>query len=145
MSQSIEHKGKIVAIKEQTLFVEIENTAACGGCMARAMCSLSNREEKWIQSPVLPHQQWSIGEEVVVLLQSSLGLKAMLLMYVLPLIVLLTVLFTLNSLGASELVTGLTALLSPIVCYFILWLCRDSIGKKYVFVLQKLLSDGLPT
>ena len=138
MSQSIEHIGKIVAIKEQTLFVEIENAAACGGCRARALCFLSDREEKLIQSPILPHQQWNIGEEVVVSLQSSLGLKAVLLMYVLPLIALLTVLFTLPYFNVSELVTGLCALVAPLFCYFAAWLFRERIEKRYTFVLEKL-------
>ena len=145
MYQAIEHKGKIVAIKEQTLFVEMENKSACVGCKAKTFCSLSDQKEKQIAVTPQAGQSWSVGEEVKVCLRVSLGFRAVFLMYVLPLIVLLTVLFTLSSLGVPEWVTGLTALLSPLVCYFILWLYRDSIGKKYVFVLQKPQPDGLPT
>jgi len=133
----IQHKGTVISVTEQQVLVEIINRTACAGCRAKTLCSLSEQKEKQIAIASLPGQSWSIGEEVIVSLKTSLGFRAVLLMYLLPLLVLLTVLFTLSSLGVSELITGLAALVAPAFCYLVVWLFRDRIGRKYVFVLEK--------
>ena len=133
----IQHKGIVVSVTDQQIVVEIINLSACAGCRAKALCSLSEQKEKQIAVAPLPGQSWRVGEEVVVSLKTSLGFRAVFLMYLLPLLVLLVVLFTLSSLGVSELVTGLAALVAPAFSYWAVWLFRDRIGRRYVFVLEK--------
>jgi len=137
----IQHQGTVVSVTEQEVLVEIINRSACAGCRAKAVCSMSEQKEKHIAIAPLPGQSWGVGEEVLVTLRASLGFRAVLLMYVLPLIVLLVVLFTLNALGVPELVTGLAALAAPALCYWVVWLFRERIGREYVFVLEKRFSD----
>ena len=133
----IEHKGTVVSVTDEQIVVEIINRSACAECKAKGLCSLSEQKEKRIEAAPLPGQSWSVGEEARVSLKTSLGFRAVFLMYVLPLMVLLAVLFTLHALGVSELLTGLAALAAPLVCYWVVWLFRDRIGREYVFVLEK--------
>ncbi|MCL1973197.1 MAG: SoxR reducing system RseC family protein [Bacteroidetes bacterium] len=133
----IEHKGTVISVTDQEVLVEIPQQSACASCRARTLCSLSEQTEKRIALPLLPGQHWSVGAEVMVSLSTSLGFKAVFLMYVLPLLSLLAVLFTLSYFKVSELVTGLAALTAPLLCYGVVWLFRDRIGKRCVFVLQK--------
>ena len=135
----IEHKGKVIGITEQNLYIEVVSESACAGCKAKSFCALSGQKEKIINLPHKEGQTWHTGEEVVVQLKSSLGFKAVLLMYVLPLLFLLLPLFTLPYFGVSELITGLSALLAPALCYFFVWLFRQRIEKEYIFAAKKLI------
>jgi sigma-E factor negative regulatory protein RseC len=137
MSKLITHTGKIVAIKEKTIAVEIVNISSCAGCRAKTFCSLSNQGEKLIEVPLHIGQPWEMGEEVEISLHSSLGFKAVFIIYVLPLLALLSVLFLMLFLGVSELITGLSALIAPLLCYFVVWLLRSQIEKEYIFAIEK--------
>lgn len=124
----IEHKATVVSVTDKEILVEIIQQSACAHCRAKTLCSLSEQKEKRITLPRQAGQNWSVGEEVTVCLKSSLGLKAVFLMYVLPLIALLAVLFTLNYFNVSELITGLAALAAPLLYYGVVWFFRDN-GK----------------
>jgi len=137
----IQHQGTVVSVTEQEVLVEIINRSACAACRAKAVCSMSEQKEKHIAITPLPGQSWKVGEDAIVSLRTSLGFRAVFLMYVLPSIVLLAVLFTLSSFGLPELLTGLAALAAPALCYWVVWLFRERIGKNYVFVLEKRFSE----
>jgi len=98
---------------------------------------MSEQNEKLIPLPIKAGESWLEGEEVEVSLRASLSYKAVILMYVMPLIALLAVLFGMTYTGASELLSGLAALLAPMICYFIVWLFRDRIQKSYIFSIEK--------
>ena len=134
----IAHKGTVISVSERNIVVEVISESACAGCKSKSFCSISGQSEKVISIPRLAGEKWSVGEEVMVVLQASLGYKAVFLMYGLPLVFLLFPLFTLPYFGASELITGVTALLAPLLCYFFVWLFRRRIEKEYIFAAKKL-------
>ena len=133
----IAHKGRIVSIEGQVVGVEIVTASACDSCRAKTLCSMSDQKEKLLRLPLGAGQSWEMGEEVVVSLRGSLGLKAVLLVYIVPLLALLAALFGLSFAGVPDWITGLTALVVPLFCYFVVWLFRDRIEKEYIFVLNK--------
>ena len=133
----VKHTGTVVSMTDKEVTVEMVNRSACATCRAKTLCSLSEQKEKRITLPLAAGVCWRVGEEVEVSLRASLGYWAVFLMYVLPLIALLIVLFLLHALGISEWITGLSALAAPLFCYGVVWLFRDRIGKQYTFVLQK--------
>ena len=128
----IEHNATVVAVTDREVLVAMIHQSSCASCRAKTLCSMSEQKEELTSLPLLPGQKLHVGEEVIVSLRSSLGLKAVFLMYVLPLFALLAVLCTLSYFNVSELVTGLAALIAPLSCYFIVWLFRERIGKEYV-------------
>ncbi|MDR2584977.1 MAG: SoxR reducing system RseC family protein [Prevotellaceae bacterium] len=136
--QPIEHKGTIASLDGSMASVEIVQTSSCAGCRAKTICSVSGQKEKLIRLSLPSGQSWAVGEEVVVSLRGSMGFKAVFLAYVVPLIALLSALFTLSSLGLPDWVTGLSAIAFSLFCYFLVWIFRDRIGKEYIFVLKKL-------
>ena len=137
----IEHRGKVISVTDREVLVEIVSRSACSDCKAKALCSLSEQKEKTITLPQEQRLLWHVGEEVLVGLRASLGLKAVLFAYIFPLMVLLATLFTLPYFHISEFYTGLTALMAPLFCYFLMWLFRGQIKKEVTFVLKKLNPD----
>ena len=78
-----------------------------------------------------------VGERVEVVLKASLGLKAVFISYVLPLIILLILLLTLPNMGVSELLTGLISLLAVGGYFVVIYLLRKRLAAQFDFVIAK--------
>ena len=136
-SESIYHKGKIVEITPEYTSVEIISESACAACHASALCGLSEYTRKAVQVPTRGLDNYSVGQEVNVVLRSSMGHKAVWLAYVIPLAVLVAALLLALGAGAGELVSGLIAVCAMAVYYFVLWLLRGKLRNEYVFSIEE--------
>ena len=88
---SIEHEGVIVEIKGNSkAVVSIVSKSACASCHAKGVCSAADQKEKKIEVTLSSDDNYSVGERVILSLESGIGLKAVLVLYVIPLIILLT-------------------------------------------------------
>jgi len=132
----ISHSGRIVEITPDFIRVEIISESACSACHAKSMCSLSESKNKEVVVP-LDFQTWSVGEEVNVNMKRSLGMKAVWLSYVMPLVVLFVVLMGLVSAGLDELYAGLVSLGAVGLYYVALLLFRDKLSNEYSFYITK--------
>ena len=79
-----------------------------------------------------------INEEVQLCGQSSLGLQAVLLAFVFPLIIVFAAIVTGTSMQWEETTSGLTGLLLLVPYYCILYFLRDKLKKRFIFTLKKL-------
>lgn len=137
MSESINHTGIIEKIEGNTVFVRIIQQSACSGCHAQSMCSASETKEKIIE--VLDYsEKFRIKEEVMLCGKSSLGLQAVLLAFILPLILVVIAIATGARMQWEDTTSGLTGLLFLILYYCILFLLRDKLKKRFIFTLKKL-------
>ena len=66
-SNEIRHTGKILEITPDFTTVQIVVSSACSACHARAMCGMSEDEEKVIMVPTDPYSGHDVGDEVQVL------------------------------------------------------------------------------
>jgi len=135
-SENISHTGKIVGIDPQFTTVEIISESACSACHAAGLCGVSEATTKAIQLPTTLGN-WSVGQEVEVVLKRSMGFKAVWLAYVIPLLVLIAVLLVLVQLGVKELVAGLIAIAATALYYLILWLFKDKLANEYSFYIKE--------
>ena len=78
----------------------------------------------------------NVGDEVEVVLKASMGLKAVWLSYVVPLVILLAVILSLLGLGLSEVAAGISGIVAVGLWYFSLWLFRGKLKNEYVFVIK---------
>ena len=88
----------------------------------------------------VPTSGWSDirpGDEVEVVLKASMGHKAVLLAYMIPLVLLVAVLLVAVSAGVGELYAGLAAIAAVAVYYFGLWLMRGRLRNEYIFNIKK--------
>lgn len=136
--KAIAHKGKIIDINKDFTTVEILQQSACSACHAKSLCSLTDEATKIIQLPSDPWVKYEVGEEVNVEMRQSLGLKAVWLCYLVPLLVFMVVMFTLSKLGLGDLAVGLSSVASVILYYLILYIIRDKVSSEFVFVIKKL-------
>jgi len=135
----IEHVGKIVEMDSQSISVEIVNKSACASCHARGVCGAG---EEQVRTIVLPQTLatatagYQVGDEVKLVLSATLGMKAVVLAYGLPLLILMAALLITSSLGLEQLYVGLISLASVALYYIIFAIFRDNLDKQFVFSIE---------
>jgi positive regulator of sigma E activity len=132
--ENIEHEGIVKSSDNKSVTVSIISSAACTGCHAESICSLSGREEKTVEI----HGSYKVvpGESVTVLMKQSSGYSAVFLSYGLPLILVVAALIILVSLSVAELASGLGAIAVLVPYYLVLYLFRKRINRKFTFTLK---------
>lgn len=137
----ISHVGRIVDINPKTTTVEIVSQSACASCHAAALCGVSGYARKAVEVPTSVWPLYNVGDEVEVLLKSSLGHKAVWIAYVIPLVVLMAALGIALGAGCTEIAAGLCALAAVALYYLAVWLLRGRLSDEYVFTIKTLQSD----
>ena len=132
-SSEISHRGRIVAITPEVTTVEIVSESACAACHARGLCSLGDSTVKQVELPTRGWDNYSVGQEVNVVLRASMGHKAVWLAYVIPLLIMVAALLGTLAAGGSELLAGLLAIGAIALYYLVIWLLRDKLKNAYIF------------
>jgi sigma-E factor negative regulatory protein RseC len=131
----ITHEGIVLkAPGDGTADVEIVTGSACSGCHAKSACSLGNSDVRVIN--VRSDEKLSPGDKVTVVMEQSQGFRALAIGYVIPFLVLIAFFITLTMAGAGELSSALLSFASLAVYYFIVWLLRGRIEKKFEFKIK---------
>ncbi|MBQ7222857.1 MAG: SoxR reducing system RseC family protein [Bacteroidales bacterium] len=136
----IEHEGTVIEIGKDTITVEIVNKSACATCHAKGVCNASDESVRVIEIPYTISslvEEYQVGEKVNVVLGSYLGISAVFLAYVLPLLLLILSIVLLPAAGLSELHTGLASLGIVAVYYIFLSLFRNRLDRVYSFSIEK--------
>ena len=137
MAEEISHRGKVLSVDGGCIRVEIISSSACSACHAAGLCSMSEAVKKVVEIPAAGNPGYSAGEEVVLTLKPSMGMKAVLAAYVLPLVILLLLCVSMSFAGFNELYTGLAGLAALAAYYAVLYFMRDRISRDYVFCIRK--------
>lgn len=133
----VSHKGMIVSVGKDKVSVQIVSESACSACHTAGLCGAAESKKKIVDVPVYGDRSYSIGQEVEVCLARKMGLKAVLLSYVIPLVILLILVLSLSYIGFGELASGLVSIGGIAVYYLILYLCRNHLAEGYVFYIRK--------
>lgn len=133
----IEHKGRIEKIEGNKIKVRFTAISACASCHAKGVCTASDMENKEVEVIAEP-TNYNIGEQVNIVLQQSLGFKALLYGYVYPFFLLLITLIILSFIFKNELIVGIGALSVLIPYYILLYFYKDRLQKVFSFKIQKL-------
>ena len=138
--ERIEHEGKVVSVDKDYIAVEILNKSACAACHAKGVCGASEQSVKVVevaQDITTLACDFQVGERVNVVMSSSMGVTAIWLCYVVPLIVLMASILILSKCGVGELAVGLVSLGVVAVYYFGVYLFRNKISKIFTFSIEK--------
>lgn len=131
----VSHSGVIRSIGPEKTVVEIVSLSACASCHAQGFCSAADAASKQIEVPSSPG--FAVGEQVDLVLRESKGMKAVLLTYVIPVLLLLIPVVALSYTDLHELVTAGIGIGAVALWYLVLWLKRDRFRGEYVFTVNK--------
>lgn len=136
MANTIRHQGIVENINGSHLQVRIVQTSACAACSIKGHCTSADTKEKLIDVQDEAASSYRIGESVWVIGELSMGWQAVLLAFVFPFLLLLVSLCVLLSVWGDELSAALCALGILIPYYYILWLFRKRLGRKFAFTVR---------
>ena len=136
--KTIEHKGIIKKISENSIFVNIISKSACISCSAKGICSVSDIDEKEIEVKK-NSTNYSVGEEVKVYYKESLGYRALFLGYILPFSIIMTTLIIMLAITHKEGLAGIIAFASMLPYYLILYLNKNKFKKTFNFSIKKIV------
>ncbi|MCK9398766.1 MAG: SoxR reducing system RseC family protein [Bacteroidales bacterium] len=135
-SATIIHPGIIESITGDKIFVRILSHSACNSCHAKGACTIADVEEKIIEADIDPSGNRKPGEQVMVRMEESLGQKAVLMGYVLPLVVLVGSIILFLSVLKHEGLAALLSLLMLVPYYLTLYLFRKQLRKEFRFRIE---------
>ena len=122
MANIIKHKGTVENIDGSLYRVRIQQTSACASCSAKGYCSSNS---------------YKVGEEVMIYGTTSMGMKAVLIAFVIPFVLLLVALFVAMSLSQdNELFSALVSLCVLVPYYIVLYFLRNRFRKNFSFTLK---------
>lgn len=137
MSQKIDHTGIITHIDGIKLQVQIIQVSACSSCHAKGACSASDMDEKIIDVESTD-SSLRIGDMVQLYGQSSMGLFAVLLAFVIPFLLILVSLLILKNFTTNEALSGTISLAVLVPYFIILSLFNNKLKKKLTFTVEKI-------
>lgn len=135
-NKEILHEGRIVEITPDFTSVEIVRSSACSQCHAKGLCGFSEDETKVVMLPTDPYSEHKVGDSVNLALKRTMGLKAVWISYVIPLIILMILVLSLSPVIGNELWTGLAAVGGVALYYLVIRLLRGRLNSEFVFYIK---------
>jgi sigma-E factor negative regulatory protein RseC len=131
---TVQHDGTVKKVDSNSVFVSILSETACSGCHAEKLCNFSGEKEKVVE--VKGKYNVAPGDPVTILMEQSMGYKALLISYLIPLLILIVSLIVLNAFAVSELMSGLVSVLVLVPYFIILYFFRKKIDRSFTFNLK---------
>ena len=137
MADIIKHRGVVEKIEGTHVVVRIVQTSACSACSAKGLCNASESKEKQIDVYGV-QASYRIGEEVVVCGTTSMGMRAVLLAFGVPLLILLLALFvTMRITDGDALLSAFVSLLAVTPYYLLVYFMKDKLDRTFSFTIEK--------
>lgn len=135
MSQIIEHSGIIQDINGKHIRVQIIQESGCVSCQVKGACSAADMKDKYVDVES-DESDWKVGQPVTLFGQSSMGLFAVFVAFVIPFLLILLTLLILRNYVDNEAVSGAIALGTLLPYFIILSLFNNKLKSKLKFQLR---------
>ena len=136
MKNEIKHQAKVIEMTPEFTTVEIQVSSACSECHAKGLCGMSETQEKVISLPTDPYATYNVGDQVQLCTKMSMGMKAVWISYVIPLIILMILILSLSVVFESEVAVGLASVGGVVLYYLVIWLLREKLNNEFVFYIK---------
>lgn len=131
------HEGKIVSFSDNCIHVQITVNEACQNCKSKNACMIFNARDRIIDINSSNSNEYEVGEIVDVQMKTSIGLKAVLLAYIIPVIVLLASIVIGMILIKKDILVLLISFFMLAIYYFFIYLSRRKMKQIFTFTLNK--------
>ena len=102
-NNTIKHLGIVENIQGSHLSVRIVQTSACAACSVKGHCSSADSKDKIIDIIDTAAASYQVGENVMVVGETSMGMQAVALAFIIPFVLLIFTLFLFMALIENEL------------------------------------------
>lgn len=138
----VEQKGVVIKKQQDKIIVKIEQKSTCSSCHARGACTSLDKKDKEIEIKTQDTQNYNIGDEVIITITTKLGMKAVLIAFVLPLILLVIALFlSIKLFSLAQSISALVSLLVVAAYYFFLYKQNHLLSKEFNFSIKEKITE----
>ena len=131
----MQHPGTVTSVKKGFVTVQITSLSACAACQAHSKCGFAESKTKTLDIPTALWQQYNVGEPVTVTIDHSRGLAATWWAYLLPAILLITVVVAFSLAGFSEPLVILFSLFTLGLYILLLYNLRKKLDSKFTLTI----------
>ena len=135
-NNTIKHLGIVENIPGSHLSVRIVQTSACAACSVKGHCSSADSKDKIIDIIDTAAASYQVGENVMVVGETSMGMQAVALAFIIAFVLLIFTLFLFMALIENELYAALLSLAVLVPYYYILWLNKTRLKQKFSFTIK---------
>ena len=133
MSNIVSHEGIVTNINGDDVEIKILSKSACASCNIKTACNMSEMQEKIITIAAPKDRELSVGQEVNVSIALGQANKAVIFAYVIPSIILISMIFILNSFKIDEGINALISIGSLVPYYLVLFIFRNKIKRDFEY------------
>jgi len=135
MSKKIAYQSVVTDVRPGILQVEIRDETVCSACSAQKSCCMSGNREKRLEIP-FTSGDYRLGDTVTIEGKASMGLKAVFIAFILPLILVLLTLSVATSMKIDEGQTAIISLSSLVLYYLGLYFFRNKFKQTFTFTIK---------
>jgi len=137
MADLIRHRGIVEKVEGSHVTVRIVQTSACSACSAKGLCNASESKEKLID--VYQAQiSCQVGEEVIVCGTTSMGMRAVILSFGVPVLLLMMALFvTMKITDGNALFSSFIGLGIMAFYFLVIYMNKNKLNKSFSFTIEK--------
>ena len=137
MAEVIRHDGVVDSIEGDCIHVRIVQASACAACGAKSLCSAAESKEKIVDVYGDDTAIYQIGQKVMVEGATAMGMKAVRLAFLFPLLLLVgAIALTIWLTGGNEALAALVALGVVVLYYLVLFTCRNRLRAEFTFTIK---------
>lgn len=137
MSQIATHDGKVISVSPDIVKVEMHVLSACSSCKAHEKCAFVDKADKIVEVETPEWNKYNVGDDVIVSVDEGLGMRTVLLAYLVPAIILVAALVTMSVLTESQALAALVPIALVATYFLVLYRLRDRLQRKFTFGLTK--------
>lgn len=137
MAEVIRHDGVVDSIEGDCIHVRIVQASACAACGAKSLCSAAESKEKIVDVYGADTAIYQVGQKVMVEGATAMGMKAVRLAFLFPLLLLVgAIALTIWLTGGNEALAALAALGVVVLYYLVLFTCRKRLRAEFTFTIK---------
>ena len=132
----IEHQGIITSISDKKISVKIIQQSACSTCHAKGACMAADSKEKVVEVTDVTGK-YKINDLVIIEGKESMGYKAVLWAFVIPVFILvLTIILATSAWKWRETEAAIASVLALAPYYLALYFLRHKMANSFTFTIK---------
>jgi len=134
-SETISHKGVVVEINARIATLFVQSNEECHSCTISEFCGQTDRERNTFYVPKNDLQK---GDMVRLRIQPTTGTWAVFIAYIIPFLIILSLLIIGTFLGWKEWFSGSISLLALVPYFFLVYLTKRKFKKSLELEIEKI-------
>ena len=135
-SGTIRQSATVIRVDATQIEVEVCRPEACAACKAKSVCSEGGGQGKRM-TLANDGQGYQLGEQITLVMRRSAGLKAVVIAYLVPVILVVAALLVFQTVQIKETVAAISTLVLLGLYFLVIQLLRGRLNRELTIEIEK--------